>query len=674
MERNFLEFGLPAWWILPAILGAAALAYLLYRKENVPWNQNKNILLGTLRFLAVLLILLLFLNPILQQFDDTIERPVVVLGVDNSSSIASIHDESDQEKIRQLVDDLSDDLADEKDYRIEVRSLSGEQIDSLNFDEPKTNLSGFFRRMSTEFSGQNLASMVIFSDGIYNRGSSPEYRSFNFPVITVGLGDSIPQKDIAISRVRSNEVAYSGNEFPVEVEISRVGFSDESVELEVRNSGNLLEKITLEPGINRHVFFLNADAEGAKRYVLRVSEKDGEVTYENNRHDLFIEILESKKQVLISGISPHPDMKAIRSALEETGNYDISLQIAGMNALSEERDFDVQIVFDGQQRVPGVAGYWIINSSPTGAHLQQTPFVSVQTRGQTDKVTPSLNSDFTSFKLNREIGRLKGYSPISVPFGEYTLSGPYEVLFYQKIGSVVTDKPLLAVVDDGTKRLAISLGQGIWQWRLQETARYGDHQLFTEFIQKLVQYLSINESKKQFRVTKGLETFTENEVVFFDVEIYDDIFQYVEGQPYTITITDEEKDSRSFEYVFGAGNKVAETNILSPGTYSFTATTTLAGKTMQETGQFVVNALQLEQRNLTADHRVLRSISQKSGGQFFHLNQEALFRDYMNSTSYTGIIHADTRRSPIIDFFWGFVIIACLLGAEWILRKAWGGY
>ncbi len=674
MQRNFLEFGLPAWWILPALLLAAGLAFQLYQKKNVPWNQNKNILLGTLRLLSIFLILLLFLSPIFQQYRDNIERPVVIVGVDNSSSIRSIHDESEQSEIVNLIDELSEMMADEQDYRVEIRNLTGDEIDSINFQDEKTDISAFFRQVNAEFSGQNLGAVLMLSDGIYNRGSSPAYRVFNYPVLTVGLGDSIPQKDISIARVRHNDVAYSGNEFPVEVEVSRVGFENEPIDLVIKSAGVVRDRMTLSTEADKHVFFLKAEEKGVKRYVVEVTGKNGEVTYENNSFDLFIEILESKKNVLISANAPHPDMKAIRSALEATGNYEVKLQIAGIDSDVEEVEFDVQIIFDGAPKREGVSGYWIVNSSQSGAHLEQVPFVNVNTQGKADKVTPAYNDGFSKFKLNMEVGRLRGYSPLDVPFGEYNLSGPYEVLLYQRVGSVVTDKPLMLAVDDGTERMVVSMGQGIWQWRLQETARYGDHQLFTEMIQKVIQYLSINDKKKQFRVTRGLESFTENEVVFFDVEIFDDIFQYVEGQPFELKITNENQESQSYEFVFGSDSKAAETNVMPSGTYTFTAKTTVGGKVLRDEGQFVVNSLQLEERNLTADHQLLRRVSEKSKGKFFHLSEKERLLDHIRSTKYPGIIRTETDKTPLIKFFWVMILIVSLLGAEWVLRKAWGAY
>ena len=65
-----------------------------------------------------------------------------------------------------------------------------------------------------------------------------------------------------------------------------------------------------------------------------------------------------------------------------------------------------------------------------------------------------------------EVKVFEEYPPIEVPFGNYEISGPVEVLMYQKLGSVTTTNPLMIVFDDGTEKSAVLLGQNIWKWNI----------------------------------------------------------------------------------------------------------------------------------------------------------------------------------------------------------------
>jgi len=673
MNRSFLDFGLPVWWVLPAIIVSFGLAYWLYSKPRMPWSKNQNLLLGSLRFLALLLILLLFLNPLIRQVTNDVERPIVLFGVDNSASIPAIHSSEELNRLTSQLADLQTQLTDNKDYRVELKPFIG---DSLSFDAPYTDVAGFLKDVDDAYLGENVAAVLLVTDGIYNRGISPTYRSYAYPVYTIGLGDTIPRRDVAIREVKHNAIAYQGNEFPLRVDIAESGYDGQSAEVQVRKGAVLVasEKTVLNASGNRLTFFISADQQGLHRYTVSVSSFEGESSKVNNTYDVFIEVLESKKKVRIAAKSPHPDIRAIRCALEETGNYDILVDIASLQKPVTERSFDVQILFDDMEAIGKGSGIWRIWSETTRDALTNVPFLSVAVKGRPDKVGPSYNTNFTKFKLNREVERMKRFPPLSVPFGDYQLSGPAEVLLFQQVGSVTTNKPLLAVFDDGNQRQAVQVGAGIWQWKLQEAARHSDEFLFAELVQKLVQYLSINESKQQFRVNRGMDIFTDGDIVFFDVEIYDDIFQPLEGQPYSLDITGADGASRRFDFVFGAENKQARTTLFPSGTYQYKATTSVGNKQLTQSGEFVVNALQLEQRSLTANHDLLRLLSQKSGGTYAHVADYDSMEEALMQSDFRGIIRSDTNREPIVKVFWILLLILGLVSVEWILRKYWGAY
>jgi hypothetical protein len=675
MDRNFIVFGASFWWILPILLVAFGLAYLQYSKKGLPWSQNQNRFLAGLRFLGIVFLLLLLLEPIIRKVHNEVERPVVVIGLDNSASISAIHSEQQLADLKQSLDEWKEQLEDDNDYRVEFMSISG-QRDSIGFNEPLSDLNKFFKTVEDDYLGKNLSAIILTSDGIYNRGTSPAYRNFSYPVYTLGLGDTIPQRDVTISDVRHNKIAYAGNEFPVNVKIDQFGFPNQQVEVKISSGGKVLasEPAKLNDASNEFTFFLSETEAGLKHYTVSVTESAGEMTFANNRHELYIDILESKKRVRMAAAAPHPDMRAIRSALESTGNYEVVLDIVGLGKPNDNPRFDVQILFDGIAPISGKSGVWIVNGSTTGADLGPSSFLRITPKGKPDEVLPAYNRSFSKFVLNREPERMKRYSPVSVPFGDYQLSGPFEILLYQQVGSVVTDKPLLAVMDDGGRRQAVSVGSGIWQWRLQESASYDDDLLFSELVQKLVQFLSINENKKQFRVTKGMDVFTDGDVIFFDVEIYDEIFQFVEGQPYSLKIRAEDQSQQQFDFVFGSSNKVAKTTSFPPGTYRFEATTQIGEKVLRASGEFLVNALQLEQRNLTADHRLLKQISSKSDGTYYALENLENLKKALADTSFQGIIRSETKSEPLMNQFWVLLLIAAFFSAEWVLRRYWGAY
>ena len=69
----------------------------------------------------------------------------------------------------------------------------------------------------------------------------------------------------------------------------------------------------------------------------------------------------------------------------------------------------------------------------------------------------------------------------------------------QRIGSVVTDRPLVLTFDDNGRRKGAIVGEGFWQWRLNEFSETERTEAFDEVFAKLLQYLSTREDKRRFR-------------------------------------------------------------------------------------------------------------------------------------------------------------------------------
>ena len=676
MDRSILYSSWSIGWVVPCLVVAFVLAYWMYRNSKFPWARNQNRLLGVLRFLSIFLLLILFLEPQIRSINNEVVRPKIVIGLDRSISVAERYGEEDLTSIVNDIEELQDLLQTGRDYEVIVTSLDLAD-ETGEFDVSSTNLQQFFEEVEENYYSTNLSSVVLISDGIFNRGASPAYRTFPYPVFTVGLGDTIARRDLAITDVRNNAVAYSGNEFPVVVELDGIGFEGQSIEVRLSDESGLIEsKITrIEQESAELLFLLSEEDPGSKHYTIRIDEFENELTYANNRYDLYMRVLESKKRILIRAMSPHPDIRAIRTALEVTGNYEVVLNIPGLMEPEEQENYDVEILFDGIQ-ASGTSnrGKWIINSSESGEQLEQVSFFGVIAQGPPDNISASLNESFTKFTLTTDPQRMATYPPISVPFGQYNLSGPTETLVYQRLGSVVTEKPLLVVFDDGAEKIVVSSGTGIWQWALQETAQYGDAQLFYELVQKVVQFLSIEDEQKQFRVEPGRTDFIEGDIVFFNTEIYDEVFQLKNEQFYTIRITDESGQEVTYDFAFSDENRVARLTSMTAGSYRYRAETVIGSETLVETGEFLVNSLQLEQKTLTADHQLLRRVSAKSGGQFFNLSQWNQLSETLAETDYAGLIYSQNSNVPLAYSKWMLGVIAFLLCLEWFLRKLWGGY
>ena len=119
------------------------------------------------------------------------------------------------------------------------------------------------------------------------------------------------------------------------VEVFNEGFVGKSATLSVLKNGIVvgseLMKFTTNNQLISSRFLLEADEVGIQRYTISLESKSDEFTAANNRRFAFIDVIDGKEKILIAASSPHPDLKALVSAVESNENYEIELFIPGIH-------------------------------------------------------------------------------------------------------------------------------------------------------------------------------------------------------------------------------------------------------------------------------------------------------------------------------------------------------
>jgi len=293
----------------------------------------------------------------------------------------------------------------------------------------------------------------------------------------------------------------------------------------------------------------------------------------------------------------------------------------------------------------------------------------------TDEVRAVYNSAFSGFQVEGDRQAvLEELLPLNVPFGRIELQNNPEVLLYQKVGSVETSKPLLVVGNVEERKTAVMLGEGLWQWRLQEFAKYDNTQAFDELLSKLTQYLSAREDKRRFRVYPEKDVFEDTEPVVFETEIYNEIYEEIFGYEISLQLTDEEGETRNYSYITSESNTRYRISNLPEGIYQYQASVDLEGARVASAGEFTVRSLQIETLNLTANHQLLRDLAANSGGQFFDRSEVEGMSAQLRTQEAKGKIYTSEAYLPIINLKWLFFVLLLLVSAEWGIRKYMGSY
>lgn len=702
MERVRLLFDYSPWFVGICLIVGALYAVLLYIRGksfvNKSWGKRINYSLTALRFLLVTLLCLLLVGPFIRQIKNTVESPLVVLAVDNSASLAAIEDSTRLETFKQGLEEAARTIRD-LDYEVEFRTLdaSSEALDTVRFNHQSSDLNGMLADIASDYEGRNLASVVLFSDGIYNQGISPTYTSYRFLINTVGLGDTIPKRDINLKNLYYNKITYQGNKFPIVAEVLNTGFAGQNVTVRITKQGQVLAsqqvKLASERELNRVEFLLDAQKEGMQHYVVEIEPLEEEFTIQNNTGHAYIDVIEGKEKILLVASAPHPDIKAIRSAIEVNQNYELQTYIPGLDAISKQQQLEARYDLVIFHQLPENSAssldllrefqaksdaYWYIvgNQTYLPRFNQENPVVSViSINNDLDEVGAVYNNAFNLFKIDSDRRSIiEEYLPITVPFGNIEPKGSNEVLLYQKVGNVETSKPLMVLRESDGKKAAVFLGEGFWRWRMQEYARHEKTEAFDDLVGKMVQYLSAKEDKRKFKVYPISDKFEDTQPVVFETELYNDIYEEVYGQPVSLTITAEDGTQRKFNYTTNENNTQYRVSNLPEGVYQYQASTTINQQQFTSAGEFTIERLQIENLNLTANHQLLRQLSEETGGQFFTPSQIDQIAETTTQQKAKSRIYTSEAYLPIINLKWIFFLLLLLVSLEWGIRKYMGSY
>ncbi len=692
MQRLLFESS-PLFIFLCAAAGFGY-AYLLYKARHT-WSKTVNRILFALRAVLVFFLAVLLLGPVLKLITNQYEKPTWVYLVDSSSSLSEVLDSLDREKLVQGVN-TSRKAIQEQGYETMMVDLSGNEINKPVFNAPASDLNRGIQHVVNQFEGRNLAGIVLLSDGIYNSGASPVYAPVRVPVYTLGVGDTTARVDLVLKNVAFNKVAYEGNKFPVRAQVLLQGISNQNVTVSILKEGKVvatLSKDSQSKSFLEFDFQLDANQKGMQRFDVLVKGLTDETNLRNNATSIFIEVVEGKKKIVMIAPAPHPDIKALKTVVEKNSNYEFVVHIPGVEEtdaallkpgaaelfifhqvidLAGKTTALFQTLYKSNASVLLMIGG---NSNLRQLAAYQIPIQFESLGGQWDDVTPVVNSGFRDFGFSDNTnGIFARYPPADVPFGKFSWPASANVLLYQRIGSVTTDRPLLLTWPDNNRKLAVLIGEGIWRWRMNEFADTGNTVAFDELFSKLVQYLSTLEDKRKFRSFPLQNEFSDAEPVVIESQVYNDLFVLVYGNTVKLDVRDESGGVSNYSYVISPGGARYRIGGLKEGVYRFTASTVVNDKTETVSGQFLVRAQNLEAQNLTADFGLLRTLAQQTGGTFYNAEQINQLATDLQQVKATSLIHTDETFNQLINLKWVFFLLLALISAEWFTRKYLGGY
>ena len=694
---NFI-FDYPAWFLIFCPLAGAVYAALLYFRDKhlneipVWWQRG----MAAFRFISVSVLVFLLLGPMFKSEKEVVMKPVIVVAQDNSQSLIigkdSVYYKS---KYKEELDAFIQKVSEK--YEVKTYTFGNFVNEGLNIDytEKVTGFNDLMKEIYTRYVNRNLGALVIASDGIYNQGASPESWLSKFkgsPVFTMALGDTTIRKDIIVTDVEHNRLAYLGNEFPVNVLAEARKCAGKNTKVRILQNGNELfsqdVKIDGKNFSKIYPFKLEAKSIGLQKYRIEIIPVDGELTEANNFKDIFIEVLDSRQKILILANSPHPDIRAIKDAIMMNKNYEVETKT--IDKFNGKLDAYSLVIFHQLPSQSNTAGNIISEAKKInlpavfvlGSQSNVNAFnqldLGLTINGYRGSLTPangSLNREFSLFTFHEDaLKEIPRFPPLQIPFGDYNLSKGATVLVYQKIGPQTTELPLIFFNKETQYKSAVIAGEGIWRWKFNEYRQEQNAEIFTDLMHKLVQYMASKENRNFFRVF-GKNDFKENENIVFDAEVYNESYELVNTSKVSIAIKDEEGKIKNYEFSATANAYKLVAGRFPVGNYTWEATVTFNGKSYSEQGEFSVSSLNIEMVQSIANHQMLNNLSTQSKGKLFYPGQwDELANALMSSDEIVSTSRITKETLPLIEYKIIFFLLVIILGAEWFVRKRLGTY
>ncbi|ATP58885.1 hypothetical protein CPT03_21645 [Pedobacter ginsengisoli] len=689
MNDSFSLYTLLA--LLGCLLTGILFAWLLYRKTE---HLAKRLRYGlfVIRTTVVSVIAALLFLPLIRSVSYNLEKPVIIIGQDNSLSVGTIEPNGfKKDQYERDMKNLANKLSEK--YEVKIYNFSDSIKSGYDFKNngQVSNASMFINQLNDELLNRNVGAIILSSDGIFNRGGSPLYdlNKLKAPVYTVALGDTIPKNDLMISNVNHNSLVYLDNEFTVEVQVQAFESKGEVSKILVTEAGKKIFEDQIQ--INSSAFVKNipiklkASRLGLQKYTIQLTPLKEEISERNNTQSIFIEVIDAKQKILLASAGPHPDIAALKQAITVNKHYELKIALRDDLNVINPKDYSLIILYqlpdlqnDGEGFINKVqqssVPVWYILGAQSNLYAFNKMQGAVNFNGNNNTLQEAfsmVNTGFTAFEMSASIDKeIEGFDPLQSPFGEVKINGTALVALKQRIGKIKTESPQLFFMSGEGKRAGYLIGEGIWRWRLAEAQNEQKLNTFNTLISNAVQYISAKDDKRKFKVYMAKNTFDENENVPINAVLYNDSYVAVNTPDVSIQLKNEEGKVYNFLFSRTETAYQLDAGMLPAGNYTYTATTTLGSKKYSAQGIFYVNTLVAEYQQTIANHQLLNTMALQTGGKMYMpQNLSFILNDIEKNEHVKTLSYEDRKYEELINFKWVFALIITMLTLEWFLRK-----
>jgi hypothetical protein len=650
------------------------------------------------------------------------ELPIVAVVIDNSESMGITDANGDRKAAVKTI--LGDDAlkAIEKNNRVEffkfsdvLQPIGRVPLDSLTFDGSATDLASALETLKKKMIGKNLASVILVTDGQFNLGMNPVSYSatFNVPVFTVGIGNPVEQKDVVISQINNNDIAYVNSKIAVDVSITAFGYKGKQLTVHLVSDNKTLQtKLVSAPDDGSVVnvpFEFQSDKIGMQKFTIRVLPLQGELTEKNNARTFFIKILKNKLSVCLISGSPGSDHSFLYNALMDDPNIRIKSLVENKDASFSElagkedvaaKDFDCYI-FNNYPTVRSERKLFETFSSDIAANnkplflfygidfdankfqslksvapvvfvtdnsLEETSvYCTLSVIGKNSVILKISDDPAQTFQQWAELPPLWIGRTVGVPAEGSDVLARVDMMRAPNTIKFRKDIPLIVSKKTAKHKSIVVMAYGLWKSYFIMAGLGKSSAAYTGFISNAVRWLTTTEDTKPVIVTSSKAIYRNGERILFTGQVYDEQFNPVNHASLKLKITSAKGITDLPMEFSGNGRYEGALSGLEIGDYDYEGEASqndiVFGK---DKGKFAVEDFSIELLNTAMNEKLLKNIATETGGRFCQASE---FKDIVNDMNFPPRISDEKKEIELWNKTLLLFIFAGLLTTEWFIRK-----
>jgi hypothetical protein len=630
--------------------------------------------------MSLFLLILLLINPQIENTEIENEKPVLSVLVDNSKSISFFNESN---TVKDITTKFKQDKRLKNKFSVDEFTF-GENLqvlDSLSFLENETNIGKAIVDLN-DLHKDIIAPIVLITDGNQTVGAAYEFLNSKQPIYPIIVGDTTNYVDVKISRLNVNKYSYIQNKFPVEVILNFEGTETVSTQFSIFSKGKTVfrKKVSFSPDKRSATITANLTStkEGLQYYTASIGKIDNEKNIKNNTKNFSVEVIDEQTKVLILSSVLHPDIGALKKSIES--NKQRSVDVFLINKFKGNlKDYQLIILCQLNNKFNSViskikqnnSNYLLISGSNTDWNFinkQQLGFTKNAIH-QSENYGAIYNDSFLTF-LQQDIG-FNNFPPLKDEFGEIVISKEHQVLLHQNINGVQTSQPLLATFDINNQKSAVLFGEGIWKWRAASFLNSNSFEEFDKFTGSLVQFLASNKKRNRLEINAE-NLYPANSSINISAFYTDKNYQFDARASLEIAITSAEtKQVTNIPFSLVNNSYQVEIENLVSGDYEYKIE--VFGQKIIKYGRFKITDYRVEEQFTNANVNKLQQLANKTGGKLYYKNKiDDISKDLLENESFYTVQKSTIKQQNLIDWKWVLLFVITLFTVEWFVRKFHG--